>query len=243
MEKSAKQILAKGFFSKSAQVAPIIRSGADGNYTYSTKSGMERKPVNFVSFYDACRFANWLSNQLNPEGTEFGVYDLTNPISELDNSIQRSLSVWRNGGVAIVSEEEWYKAAYYDPTINFGEGGYWYYPTRSNDPPEDQLPNSSNPNSANHTPPGSPTQVGGYALAASYYGTFDQAGNLFEWVDDFTDTTTRYLRGGSYAAQVEYLDALFRGINYPTQEIDSIGFRISSLEPLFNPKIRTVIQK
>lgn len=39
----------------------ITRTGSAGSYTYSTVSGRENHPVHFVSFWDATRFANWLS--------------------------------------------------------------------------------------------------------------------------------------------------------------------------------------
>lgn len=49
----------------------IIRSaGSSGSYTYAVKSGFENKPVNFVSFYDALRFTNWLNNGQGSADTE-----------------------------------------------------------------------------------------------------------------------------------------------------------------------------
>jgi len=38
----------------------ITQNGTSGNYTYSTANG--NKPVTYVSFWDAARFTNWLSN-------------------------------------------------------------------------------------------------------------------------------------------------------------------------------------
>src|SRR5262245_45705725 len=35
----------------------ITRSGSSGSYTYATIAGRENRPVNFVSFFDAVRFA------------------------------------------------------------------------------------------------------------------------------------------------------------------------------------------
>jgi hypothetical protein len=40
----------------------IKRSGTDGSYNYSVAADWANRPVNYVSFWDACRFANWLSN-------------------------------------------------------------------------------------------------------------------------------------------------------------------------------------
>ena len=42
----------------------------------------------------------------------------------------------------IPSENEYYKAAYYDPTLNGGAGGYWLYPTKSNTTPINTLPDT-----------------------------------------------------------------------------------------------------
>lgn len=40
----------------------IDRNGSSGSYSYSAKVGREKYPVNYVSFYDALRFANWMHN-------------------------------------------------------------------------------------------------------------------------------------------------------------------------------------
>jgi formylglycine-generating enzyme required for sulfatase activity len=38
----------------------ITQSGSSGSYTYSVMGSRENWPVNYVSFYDIARFANWL---------------------------------------------------------------------------------------------------------------------------------------------------------------------------------------
>jgi formylglycine-generating enzyme required for sulfatase activity len=40
----------------------IARSGTTGSFAYSTRPNMGNKPVNFVSFFDAARMSNWLTN-------------------------------------------------------------------------------------------------------------------------------------------------------------------------------------
>src|SRR5882672_3463920 len=54
----------------------IARSGSSGSYTYSVLAGRGDKPVNFVSFYRAMRFANWLNNGQGSGDTETGAYTL-----------------------------------------------------------------------------------------------------------------------------------------------------------------------
>jgi hypothetical protein len=110
----------------------------------------------------------------------------------------------RNPGARIVlpNEEEWYKAAYYDPTKN-GTGGYWLYPTRTSDA---NLLNYDTPPGNQYSlcflsPSGGPPDVCPediFPLASSYYGTFNQAASVWErtpfpWPD--TSAAQRRLLG------------------------------------------------
>jgi len=105
----------------------ITRSGSSGSYTYSAIAGREDMPVNYVSWYDSLRFANWLHNG-QPTGaqgdgtTEDGAYTIT------EEGIAED-SITRNAGatVFLTSEDEWYKAAYYDA----GSEIYFNYPASS----------------------------------------------------------------------------------------------------------------
>ena len=99
----------------------------NADYTYADK------PVVFVSFFDAMRFANWLHNGRPNSGfqnvitTEAGVYDINNGLTEPRAA---------NAKFWIPSEDEWYKAAFYDTTTGAGGGdNYWTYPTRSDAAP------------------------------------------------------------------------------------------------------------
>ncbi|MEI6972590.1 MAG: SUMF1/EgtB/PvdO family nonheme iron enzyme, partial [bacterium] len=38
----------------------ITQSGVSGSYTYAVNAAFTNRPVNYVSYWDACRFANWL---------------------------------------------------------------------------------------------------------------------------------------------------------------------------------------
>jgi formylglycine-generating enzyme required for sulfatase activity len=59
-----------------ASFGGITRSGVSGSYTYAAKVGFENKPVIWVSFYDALRFANWLNNGQWSADTETGASTL-----------------------------------------------------------------------------------------------------------------------------------------------------------------------
>jgi hypothetical protein len=165
----------------------ITRSGSAGHYAYAVKSGRGSQPVVFVSFWDALRFANWLHNG-QPTGsqsagtTEDGAYTLT-PGGVAANTITRN-----PGAQAFVpSENEWYKAAYYDA----GLAHYYLSPTSTDLAPLHGPPpggaNTANVWEGTYALTGSAsfddgfdylTDVGAYALSPSPYGTFDQGGNV-----------------------------------------------------------------
>ena len=97
------------------------------------------------------------------------------------------MAIVRNAGAIdfIPSENEWYKAAYYDPTLNGGSGGYWTYPTKSNTAPGNTLPdtgNNANYYNGGYTDPTNYlTPVGAFADSPSAYGTYDQGGDVWQW--------------------------------------------------------------
>jgi formylglycine-generating enzyme len=216
----------------SSQHGGITRSGTSGSYTFAVKEGFENKPVNFVSFWDAARFANWQSGG----STETGSYTLTSGgISA--NTVTRNVGAnW-----VVASENEWYKAAYYDPTKS-GGAGYWLRATTS-----DTLGNNTSFDAGNganfydgddtnggYGGPGT-TDVGSYANAASFYGTFDQGGNLWEWNEEIIFGTGRGLRGGAFGSTEVDLQSSFRHDFDPTFEGLSIGFRVVSLATIPEP--------
>ena len=49
----------------------------------------------------------------------------------------------------MTSEDEWYKAAYYDPNKNGVGPGYWLYPTKSDTAPGQNM-NDASSNNANY---------------------------------------------------------------------------------------------
>ena len=203
----------------------IMRSGSAGSYTYSVASDYANRPVNYVSFWDACRFANWLHNGQGNGDTETSAYTL-NGYNGSDGQ-----SILRNPGWkwAVTSEDEWYKAAYYDPNKGGnGIAGYWDYATGSdlNPPPSGHYPGNdmteiTNPgDNANYMaydwdlgyavyldPVHYRTNVGEFELSASAYGTFDQTGNVSEWNEAVVSVggtpvvASRGIRGGAYRSQ------------------------------------------
>ncbi len=204
---------------------------------YSTLGLRAQNPVTFVSWSDAARFTNWLQNGQTGGGTEFGVYDLTDP----------SLSRNSSATYFLPSEDEWYKAAYYDPN-KMGGAGYYDYATGSDSVPTSASP-SDNLAAVNYTDPstgtatgfpGFPidtplTEVGAYTDAASPYGTFDQNGNVREWNEafEFTGSSDRGVRGGSWDSSGPLGLVAVAGFPYAsgTGEFGDVGFRVASAIP------------
>ena len=202
---------------------------------YTIRTSMGDKPVNFVSWYDSARFTNWLGNGQGAGSTETGAYTLSGNTGIITKNVGAT--------VYIPSEDEWYKAAYYDPTAGAGGGdNYWLYPTQSNTAPTVASANFStgditNPgaNVANYNDAadwnsqnGNVTTVGS-AAANNYFGTADQGGNLHEWNDAVIDGSTRGLRGASWNGSEIILSSSYRRNNVPTLEGDAAGFRVASV--------------
>jgi formylglycine-generating enzyme required for sulfatase activity len=196
----------------------ITRSGSVGSYTYSIVPGRANNPVNFVSFWDATRYANWLQNGQSNGDTETGAYTLTVG-GIIGNTVTRNAG-WQ---WAVTSEDEWYKGAYHQPTSAGGDAdNYWLYPTQSNAVPTTAQANSFG-NGINNTVP-----VGSYA--ANYYGTFDMGGNVWEWNEEIGFGSLRGFRGGSFEdASINLRADLAPYADPSLLEASAVGFRVSRI--------------
>jgi formylglycine-generating enzyme required for sulfatase activity len=220
----------------------ITQSGVSGSFTYAPKTNMGDKPVNYVTWYDSIRFANWLHNGQGAGDTETGAYTLDGGTPTPSNG----LTVTRNSGATwfLTSEDEWYKSAYHQPSAQGGDSDdYWLYPTASNSAPTGATANSvgdiSNPgaNVANYLSGadwnslnGNVTTVGSAGpLSDSFYGTADQGGNVFEWNEALISGSFRGRRGGSWVFDSFNLQSSVRYDNSPSEEFDSIGFRVATV--------------
>jgi formylglycine-generating enzyme len=211
-----------------------------GGYTYATTKNANL-PVNYISFWNACRFSNWLQNgqptnvQEGVGTTETGAYDLTNPTNIASNTVIRT-----DGAIWVVaSENECYKAAYYDPTLNSGAGGYWSYPTRSNTAPGHAFPDTGNNancswGGGNHMFLDYLSPVGAFTNSPSAYGTYDQGGDVWQWNDTIINDGSvlkRGQRGGSFDGDILFTKYTQRGRDTPASATNGVGFRVVQLVP------------
>ncbi len=128
------------------------------------------------------------------------------------------------------SADEWYKAAYFDPT----SGPYYNYPTGSDTAPTavatGTAANTAVYNQSFVTGPADITQAGGL----SPYGTMGQGGNVNEWEETEWDLvndsslSTRGLRSGDWQGSSVILSTSVRVSYDPSIMFGNIGFRVAS---------------
>ncbi len=192
---------------------------------YVVRTGRHLYPVNFVTFYSAARFCNWLSNGGTPgAGTETGTYTLLGGTPTPSNAD----TITRNAGavVALPTLQEWYKAAYY----NADTDSYANFPTGA--ATSNNFPPPGNAGSANY---GS-TQlepVGSYFSTNNYYRTRDMGGNVRELTESplAGNPAVVYGPGTGFDGSTNDMSAPFAEVVgiARTAPIASAGFRVVEL--------------
>jgi len=218
-------------------------SGAASGSKYAVKANMGDKPVNYVSWFNAARVANWLQNGQGSGDTETGAYTLSGATN--------GTAPARNPGATfyIPTEDQWYKAAYYKGGSS--NAGYWDYATQSDTPPTAVTADSTGIGSA-----GSTGNFANYDLAAdwnnqngnvttigtnggaSYYGAFDMSGNTYEWndLDGLASSgSSRGLGGGDWNGRAFDLSSSDRFTIFPALKDSDSGFRLASPVPVPEP--------
>jgi formylglycine-generating enzyme required for sulfatase activity len=220
-----------------AQGCKIERTGSPGSFAYSVAADWANRPVNFISWGDAARFANWLHNGQptgapGPTTTEDGSYFLNGATAdwELEPIGREPDATW-----VIPTENEWYKAAYHK---NDGvTGNYFSLPTSTNAATSNDLIDPDPGNNATFQRPGPDftigapyyrTEVGAHENSESPYGTFDQGGNVLEFNETVPEWDIRGIRGGSWfwgdiSKWTRPLDM------HSSDQFSDLGFRVATL--------------
>ncbi len=223
---------------------------------YSVKAGQQNYPATWINWASGARFVNWLANGQGSGSTETGVYDMS---VFTGNSFATPPSRAPGATIFLPSEDEYYKAAYYDPTKS-GTGGYWQYGTRSDTAPA-SAPPAGTSNSANIgagvgnggnqggifgataattqaaydlSAVNYLTNVGAYTTATSFYGLSDVDGLVYNWTEGTRVTFGNNLpiyRGGAWMYNAGGVGAAYRNV-YSGGGATSyawFGFRVASL--------------
>jgi formylglycine-generating enzyme required for sulfatase activity len=165
-----------------------------------------------------------MANGQGSGDTETGSYDL-------------SLGIWATRGTnatwVLPSEDEWYKAAYYDAENDV----YYDYPNGSDDVPaaltDETTPREMNFGSDPYWQGNEYYTSIGETTGASPFGVNDMGGNVQEWTETFSHGGGEYRisRGGAFNSDADGL-AYSGAIAYPPWgEGDSIGLRIAYIIP------------
>jgi hypothetical protein len=227
------------------QIDAATRNGLQ-NVTAGAWSGDQ--PAANISWYEAAAYVNWLNTSQGYRPA----YNLT-----YTNGAW-SMALWpaspdTNGNVAwtlggtnlfrnalchyfLPSENEWYKAAYYDPNKNGGSGGYWLYPTGSDSAPTPVASGSAAGTAVYNQPwgndPASVFQAGGI----SPYGTMGQGGNVWQWEETGESGNNnnvlgnRVCLGGAWGDGADLIHYITRYVTPPVYEDFGHGFRVASVD-------------
>ncbi len=204
-------------------------------------------PATLASWYEAAAFVNFLNTIKGYQPAynlsfESGVWSMT----LWEASQTDGINLYRNKSAVYVlpSLDEFYKAAYYDPSKG-PDGGYWLYTTGSDTAP---LPvggagwnyggfgteaGTTVWNIASWSGSAATTGAGGL----SPYGTMGQGGNVAQWLETAVDqmnddaAENRIATGYHFASPVTE-DATQLGFwsnSAPTLETDEVGFRVAAV--------------
>jgi formylglycine-generating enzyme required for sulfatase activity len=219
----------------------IAKANAEGGLGISKDTRGPDKPGTPVNWNEAARFVNWL----NTSSGSAPAYKFTRQPGEVGYSANANIELWTVGDAGynpnnlyrnslarffLPSVDEWYKAAYYDPT----SGVYYDYPTGSDSAPTRVASGTAAGTAVYNGQPG-PADIT-LAGGLSPYGTMGQGGNVYEWEETDFDLvngpipslSARGVRGGNWLFNSSILLSSSRGNTSPTSA-SNFGFRVASI--------------
>ena len=204
------------------------------------------KPATSVTWNEAARFVNWLNtstgNQAAYKFTTSGVNDNIalwqdgDAGYDVNNKYRNSLAKY-----FLPSYNEWYKAAYYDPS----NSTYYNFATGSDTAPTSVASgtgtgvNGNNEAVYEDRPPADVNLAGGF----SPYGVMGLGGNVREWQESSSDlannsgSSSRVFRGGGWADSSSNLSSSSLHPGNPFDGNGALGFRVASLSSSDPPAV------
>lgn len=215
----------------------ITKATASGMANVTAGAWTGNQPAANIQWYEAAAFVNWLNTSTGKQAA----YNLTFSGSSWSMTLWSSADAWTAGGTNLYrhkdafyflpSENEWYKAAYYNPTGS----NYFLYPTASDTAPT-AVASGTTTDTAVYDQlfaqgPAGVNDAGGL----SPYGTMGQGGNVEEWNESAFDGANnspsefRAIRGGRWFEAESDLRSSARGGLTPPGGDNTVGFRVASV--------------
>jgi len=214
----------------------ITKATASGMADVTAGAWTGNQPAANISWYEAAAFVNWL----NTSTGKTAAYDLAWNGSAWSMNLWSSELAWTAGGTNLYrnknafyflpSENEWYKAAYYNPAGS----NYFLYPSASSSVPT-AVASGTNPGSAVYNGVAAVPAIVDSAGGLSPYGTMGQGGNVWEWNESAFDGSNssssegRAVRGGLWLGPDFLLRSSLQFDYDPSLVLDNLGFRVASV--------------
>lgn len=184
----------------------------------------ESQPTASATWYEAAKFANWLTSG----DALIGAYNFSDATTF--TGVDRTSALNTYGTIYVLpTDDEWYKAAYFK---NDGSG-YTLYATGDSAP---TAGSDTNYNSFST----SPWDVGTGTVENN--GTYDMGGNVAEWTESAYDGTldslseNRTMRSGAWNVNVNGVKSSNRSSTNPVTTDNKNGFRIASITSIAVPE-------
>ena len=219
--------------------------GTANNLVITKDTRGTAKPATSVSWNEAARFVNWLNTSTGGFAaynfTTGGVNDNIALWTSSDTLDYDPLNPYRSKRATYVlpSYNEWYKAAYYNPT----DSTYYDF-TNGSDTAPTAVASGTTAGTAVYDGQSGPADVD-QAGGLSPYGVMGLGGNVFEWEESSFDlanssgSSSRGFRGGDWDYDSSYLSSSSR-FDSRTPSLENnirIGFRVASLSSSAPPAV------
>jgi len=201
------------------------------------------KPATSVSWNEAARFVNWLNTSTGGSAaykfTTLGVNDDIALWTAADTLDYEATNPYRSKRATYVlpSFNEWYKAAYYNPT-----NSTYYNFANGSDTEPGAVASGTAAGTAVYDGQSGPADVN-LAGGLSPYGVMGLGGNVYEWEESSGDlansigSSSRGVRGGDWGGSSSNLSSSTRGFVNPSLEYGFLGFRVASLSSSGPPAV------
>jgi formylglycine-generating enzyme required for sulfatase activity len=214
----------------------ITKASFSGMANVTAGAFTNNQPAANINWYEAAAFVNFL----NTNSGKTAAYNLSWSEPAWSMALWSSEQAWTAGGTNLYrnkdafyflpSENEWYKAAYFNPS----GGNYFDYPTGSDTAPT-PVASGTNAGTAVYNSVASVPAIVDSAGGLSPYGTMGQGGNVFEWSESAFDgsntrsSENRTILGGCAWNPAQDLSSSSRSSFDPSREDGIIGFRVASV--------------